>query len=44
LTDVLSGAALGIASGLFIPRLTHSLPNEFYVAPTTNGVVVGAVF
>jgi membrane-associated phospholipid phosphatase len=43
-TDVTSGAALGIAAGLFIPQLTDSLPLELAVVPTANGVAITGAF
>jgi hypothetical protein len=43
-TDVTSGAALGIAAGIFIPQLTGSLPHEVSIVPTTNGAAVVGTF
>jgi len=44
LTDVLAGAAWGIASGLLIPRLTHSLPDNLSVVPQGRGLAVAGRF
>ncbi len=38
LSDVFTGAAIGALAGIFIPRLTGSLPVS--ISPTTNGIVV----
>jgi membrane-associated phospholipid phosphatase len=43
-TDVASGAALGVAAGLFIPQLTGSLPHEVAIVPTMNGAAVVGTF
>jgi membrane-associated phospholipid phosphatase len=44
LTDVLTGAGIGVAGGLFIPQLTHSLPEAIVVTPTPFGVAVVGSF
>ncbi len=44
LTDVLAGAAWGTASGLLIPRLTHSLPDNLSVVPLSSGLAVAGKF
>jgi len=44
LTDVLAGAAWGTASGLLIPRLTHSLPDNLSVVPQRSGLALAGRF
>lgn len=39
-SDVLVGAAFGVASGFVIPRLTGSLPGDTTIVPTGRGVAV----
>ncbi|HEY0191291.1 MAG TPA: phosphatase PAP2 family protein [Kofleriaceae bacterium] len=39
-TDVLAGSALGTAGGLFLPRLTGSLPADLIIAPAPSGVAI----
>lgn len=43
-SDVLGGAAVGVAAGLLIPRLTGSLPDNTRVVPTGNGVALAGTF
>jgi membrane-associated phospholipid phosphatase len=44
LTDVLTGAAFGTISGIFVPRLTHALPDNISVVPQGSGVAVLGTF
>jgi len=43
LTDTLGGAAIGSAAGLFVPRLTGSLP-EMQVVPGRSGITLAGRF
>lgn len=44
LTDVVAGAAWGTATGLLIPRLSHSLPHDLTLVPEASGVAVVGTF
>lgn len=44
LTDVLTGAAVGTLGGLFIPRLTGSLPPRATIVPQPGGLAIAGSF
>lgn len=43
-TDVMTGAAIGALSGLFVPALTGSLPHDLGFTPIRNGVAMTGSF
>jgi membrane-associated phospholipid phosphatase len=44
ITDVLAGGAAGALAGVFIPRLTGSLPGRATVIPQPGGLAISGRF